>query len=119
MARKKNSVKPLALSEEYVIDSDSDGLTQPDSINSKNSSNETGSRHSQKKQKSQGTPSSKSAVPAQSSGSESPMNEENNDVETPSSSSKAGSIETESDREGAAPAKQKLHKRRAASVYDV
>ncbi|ERF74110.1 hypothetical protein EPUS_06379 [Endocarpon pusillum Z07020] len=116
MPRKKDSGKPLVLSEEYVIDSDSDGLAQPESVNSKNSSNEIGSKPSQKKQKSQGTPSSKSTVPAQRSGSESPANDGKNGVETSSSSSKAGSIETESDREGAAPAKQKLQKKRAASL---
>lgn len=118
MPRKKDSGKPLLLSEEYVIDSDSDGLPQPESISFKNSSNEIGSKPSQKKQKSQGTPSSKSTVPAQSSGSGGRMNDKNNGVETSSSSSKAGPVETESDRE-AAPAKQKPQKKRAASVYDV
>ncbi|KAF7505527.1 hypothetical protein GJ744_000689 [Endocarpon pusillum] len=116
MPKKKDSGKPLELSKEYVIDSDSDGLAQPESLNPKNSSNEIGSKPSQKKQKSQGTPSGKSTVPTQRSGTENPVNDGKNGAETSSSSSKAGSIETEAGGEGAALAKQKLQKKRAASV---
>ena len=119
MARKKGSGKRSALSEEYVIDSDSDGLAQPDSANSKKPSKGIGSRPSQKKQKSHGPPSRKSSVPAQSSGSESDLNDENHGVEAPSSPSEAGSIEAESHREEVAQVKQKLQKKRAASVYEV
>lgn len=118
MARKKDFGKPSALSDEYVIDSDSDGIAQPDSTNSKKSSNRIGIGPSQKKQKSQGTPSSKSSVPAQRSRSENLANDENNGVGASSSSSEEGSVEAGSDREGVAPVKQKLQKKRAATVYD-
>ncbi len=119
MARKKGSGKPSALSDEYVIDSDSDGLAQPDSASSKKPSNGIGSRPSQKKQKNHGTLSSKSPVSGRSSESENHLNDEKNGDGTPSSSSKATSIETVSNREGVAQVKQKLQKKRAASAYEV
>lgn len=124
MARKKGSGKSSALSEEYVVDSDSNGLAEAGSNVQRTSSSGVGGLPANKKQKSDRTTSNRSAAQTESLTSDSHVNGEDDPKEVPSSSPEGSSHEKEFENGGTAEATQKLQKKKAqkkkmASMYDL
>jgi hypothetical protein len=118
MARKRDLGKSSALSQEYVIDSDSDGLLEPGSSVQQKSSNEHGKISSKKKQKRDRTAALKSAASTESHANDSTVSSEGDGTEASSSSSEGCSDQKWSAQGGNVQAVQKSRKKKTASMYD-
>ena len=117
MAKKKNSQRSSALSQKYVIDSDSDGLGETHSSVLRDISNGAGSRPTKEKQKKDRTASSKSVTRAESFESESPVNGVNDAPKEPSSSSEGSPSEEQSENARDVHALQRLKRKEMGSRY--
>jgi hypothetical protein len=123
MARKKDSGKSSALSEEYIVDSDSNGPAEADPSAQKTSSNGVAAGPARKRQKSEKNASSKLIALTESPRSDSSVTGEDNVMEVSSSSSKESSREGEVESGGTTEATQKVQKKKPskqnrASMYE-
>ena len=122
MARKKDSRKSSALSEEYIVDSDSDGPAEADSSNQPISSNGFTASAARKKQKSQKTATSRLIALTDSPRSDSSVDGEDEVMEVASSSSRGSSHGEEAESGPTTEATPKVQKKKppkvnGASVY--
>jgi hypothetical protein len=118
MARKKDVGNSSALSQEYVIDSDNDGLLEAGSSVQPNSSNVHGKTSSKKKQRRDKTAALESVASTESHASDGTVNGEGDGTEASSSSSGGASDEEKSEQGGNVEAMQKSGKKRTPCMYD-
>jgi hypothetical protein len=118
MARKTDLGKSSALSQEYVIDSDSDGLLEAGSSVKPNSSKGHGKASSKKKQRRDETAAPESVASTESHASDGTVNGEGDGTEASSSSSERVSDEKKSEQGGNVDAMQKSGKKKTPSMYD-
>jgi DNA-directed RNA polymerase I subunit RPA34.5 len=117
MARKKDSGKSTALSQEYIIDSDSDGITEAGSSAQKGSSDRNGDNSLKKKQKRVRSASSESASQSDSSATNGSTNGENDIRKATSSSSEISSNEQGSETEIHPKAMETRLEKKIAPLY--
>lgn len=115
MARKKELRKPYALSQEYVVDSDSEGLPEIDYRGQLGHSNGDRGGPSPKKQKNDKTTSSRSGTEAGNPGSA--VNGDDDGSVASSSSAEGKSAKEMSDHAGKTQAPPKPQKKKSASMY--
>jgi hypothetical protein len=118
MARKKDLGKSSALSQEYVIDSDNDGLLEAGSSVQPSSSNVHGKTSSKKKQREHKIAALESVVSTESHASDGTVNGEGDGTEASSSSSEGASDEKKSEQGGNVEAMQKSGTKKTACMYD-
>jgi hypothetical protein len=116
MARKKDSRKSSALSEEYIVDSDSDGPAEADSSNQTISNNAVAASATRKKQKSEKITSSRLIALTESPRSDGSVDGEDDVMEVFSSSSGGSSHGEESESETNAEATPNLQKKKPPKV---
>jgi hypothetical protein len=118
MARKKDAGKPSVLSQEYVIDSDSDGLVEAGSSLSKSASIAQRTSNVKPKQKDDRAATTKHVAPAESPESEGSASGEYEAITASSPSFGDNSVERVSGGRGNTKAVKKVEKKRAALAYD-
>jgi hypothetical protein len=117
MARKKDSGKSTALSQEYIIDSDSGGITEAGPSTQKGSSDRNKDSDLKKKQKRVRSASSESASQSDSSATNGPTNGENDFRKATSSPSEISSNEQGSETEVHPKAMGKRQEKKIAPLY--
>jgi hypothetical protein len=116
MARKKDSRKSSALSEEYIVDSDSDGPAEADSSNQTISNNAVAASATRKKQKSEKITSSRLIALTESPRSDGSVDGEDDVMEVSSSSSGGSAHGEESESGPNAEATPKVQKKKPPKV---